>query len=351
MPTITRLTMRAATRRARQWDAEAAEEGDSAAPKKQLVFEVSKRALAMELAAACGDSAAQILWDIEHFYDAVDIEGLAEDVECYNFPREVAGLAMQAHAGTRRLKLEGCFSKEIASTARGILAGCSSSTSLARLTMLGPLRFAQTKGVTAAVHVDDVSQTTIASTATEVKTKSCQAGKDFIDRVASKGLTIAKKSTVVATSVQLARQIAKEFAKAGVTLQVQAATVDLGVGTKPGRRTSSTIRLRLQAGLSRASRISALRSQAARATKLFQTGCFAACSFGHQVGGMSPTQRDQLDRCARKCAGSFGLRPCPRTSTALSIRGLAKYEGAGAANRHVVFAMGNGVARSKGSDP
>jgi len=81
MPTITRLTMRAATCRARQWDAEAAEEGDSAAPKKQLVFEVSKRALVMELAAADGDCAAQILWDIEHFYDAVDIEGLASDVE------------------------------------------------------------------------------------------------------------------------------------------------------------------------------------------------------------------------------------------------------------------------------
>ena len=142
--------------------------------------------------------------------------------------------------------------------------------------------------MTIAVHVDDVSQTTIASSAAEVKTKACQAGKDFIDRVESKRLTIASKNTVVATSVQLARQIANEFAKAGVTLQVQAATVDLGVGTKPGRRTSSTMRLRLRAGLSRASRIAALRSQAARATKLFQTGCFAASSFGHQVGGACP---------------------------------------------------------------
>ena len=95
--------------------------------------------MTLEVAATNGKEAAVLLWDVAHFYDGINVKRLTQDVVKFNFPLAVASLALQTHAGTRSLRVNSCFSKPIEQVGRGILAGCSSSTSFARLFLLEPL--------------------------------------------------------------------------------------------------------------------------------------------------------------------------------------------------------------------
>ena len=60
----------------RQWDAEWAMTGDSAAPGGQSERAAAQRLLAMEVAGASGHPSAQVLWDVEAFFDSIRLPSL-----------------------------------------------------------------------------------------------------------------------------------------------------------------------------------------------------------------------------------------------------------------------------------
>ena len=88
-------------------------------------------------------------------------------------------------------------------------------------------------------------------------------------------------------------------------------TDDLGVGIRPGRRSTATLKKRLRLGLCRASRDSILRQAAgALAGKLFATGVRLQATYGHMCVGLASRQRATILRAAKKVAGPGGLAPC-----------------------------------------
>ena len=104
------------------------------------------------------------------------------------------------------------------------------------------------------MHVDDASQSFYGNTDSDVLDEASALGARFANMVQEKGLRISDKSFVVASSVSLARKLRARLAAAGLSVRVETHGEDLGVGTRPGRRTAVAIKRRLALGLNRAGR-------------------------------------------------------------------------------------------------
>ena len=314
MCSLVRITMKLLCEDARAWDAVAALPGDTAAPGVQPVVEIAKRFLSLEVAKAQGKNSATILWDMSHFYDGIDIERLVKDVPEHDFPAVVATMALQVHVATRTLKIRDGFSPEIKGTGSGILAGCSSSTSLARLFLASPtsVAAAHPDAGTLGIHVDDVSQSFSEHSEGVLVHRAVAAGSSFAQAAVKKGLEISSKSVVVASTISVARRIAGSLRGMGFPVRAELRADDLGVGLAPGRRASSTLNKRLKLGLSRASRAAILRKAAGPvANKLFATGVLPQQSYAHAVSGLAPSQQAQVLKAANVVVGKVGLQACP----------------------------------------
>ena len=94
---------------------------------------------------------------------------MVEAVEGLDFPRDPLGLAMIMHRVPRLMVCDGCAAKPIGPTARSILAGCTTSGSLARGMLHEPVKQADTSDDhIVAQHVDDLTQTIIADSERQV---------------------------------------------------------------------------------------------------------------------------------------------------------------------------------------
>ena len=107
---------------------------DTAAPGKSALLAVILRRADVEAAKWRGRCDTQLLFDVAAFFDSVQIPTLAEMVKQEpDFPVDTAVLAMTLHRVCRRILSNGAVSEPVRHTGKSLLAGCSSSTSLARL--------------------------------------------------------------------------------------------------------------------------------------------------------------------------------------------------------------------------
>ena len=82
---------------------------DSAAPGKSPERVSVRRQLLVECSALGGLVAVQLLWDLEAFYDSINIAQLLPDVRRWGLPEVPAALALQLHVAPRALQVHGCF--------------------------------------------------------------------------------------------------------------------------------------------------------------------------------------------------------------------------------------------------
>ena len=79
------------------------------------------------------------------------------------------------------------------------------------------------------MHVDDVCQSTHDLTDSRVASTAIENGVTFATEATAKGLVIASKSVVVASSLSLARKIAVGLNRHGLQVKAQQRAEDLGV--------------------------------------------------------------------------------------------------------------------------
>ena len=323
MASMVRLIMRLLCRSCRAWDIEYALPGDTAAAGKQAVTEIAICFAANEVAKALHRRTVQVFWDATAFYDTLDLQKLCKDVIDHAFPGPAAVMALQAHVAPRRLRVGPAYGHEIAAPGRGVLAGCSSSTSLSRLYLAGPLRATLEDGNHGdiGVHVDDVCQSSHDVSDKRVAMSAISKGLAFAREAISKGLIISSKSAVVASSISLARKVAGGLSRgAGLKISAQLRAEDLGVGVRPGLRSTFVLKRRLKLGLERAGRAAVLRQAAGpQAGKLFATGVRPQICYGHSIAGMSLMQRRSVLSSARRVSGPAGMRSCPITTVYLRL--------------------------------
>ena len=101
----------------RQWDADIALGGDTAAPGRCCEVAAGSRHLEMEVATAVGMDTCGALWDTAAFYDTLDIPILIEQGQGSDFPPHVMVLACQLHLGPRFLRIGQAVSTAIAPSA------------------------------------------------------------------------------------------------------------------------------------------------------------------------------------------------------------------------------------------
>ena len=137
---------------------------DTAAPGMNSRLEARERQLELEIHSWLGTPFGQLLWDLKTFYDSIQIPVLIATAEDLGFPRDLLVVVCLLHLSPRALTHRDQAAEPILLVARSILAGCVSSTRLARAVLYPSLSAAAQDvdgaalGVKAGVHVDDVTQ-------------------------------------------------------------------------------------------------------------------------------------------------------------------------------------------------
>ena len=178
----------------------------------------------------------QLLLDIEAFYDSILLDDLIADAATWDIPKQAAGLALQQHLAPKVLQIGKSCSQAISSHASSILAGCASSTRLAKALTRGPTTQVHTQqmqdepshtGFHTGVHVDDVTQLVGHHFPRQARQIALEAGQQFVDVMRSKGFTISSKSSAISSRPKEATAIAKAFGRIGILIQPAPHTEDL----------------------------------------------------------------------------------------------------------------------------
>ena len=106
-----------------------------------------------------------MLWDMDKFYDSINLLVLARELLRRDHPPELLILGMLAHAAPRILKAGPCLSEMIQSTGNSMLAGCQQSVSFTR-GLLWELIAELTEYIPRCPphqHVDDLAQPIVAN--------------------------------------------------------------------------------------------------------------------------------------------------------------------------------------------
>ena len=75
----------------------------------------------------------QFLFYFKTYYDHIIPSKFVDETTITNFPMVAFALALQGHSLPCRVKMNGHLSRRLRSFAKSIVAGCTSSTSLAKL--------------------------------------------------------------------------------------------------------------------------------------------------------------------------------------------------------------------------
>ncbi len=307
-----RLLMGAASGSLRSWDLRIALSDDTAVAGVGPQVQSMLRPLLAEAAATVGRQTVVLLWDVEHFFDSIRPSKMIEPAEKLNFPSTVLGMAMIMHRAPRIVMCEGCAAEPIGATAKSILAGCVSSTSLARGLLRGPV--AASKGgedQRAFQHVDDITQLVIADGVKEVILAATRNGETLGKEIGNLGLTISAKSEIVASDPVAAELVARNLRREGINMKIAVQADDVGVTTSAGkRRAVAAQNRRLDKADIRSTRVAQMVAVNKQASCLHKTGTALQAGYGATVQGASPSQILRHRRQAAKICPNTGPRPC-----------------------------------------
>ena len=119
---------------------------------------VWRQALRAESAVATGGYAASLLWDLQSFFDTVDLELLWRKAVRANFPLIPLRLALSAYSAPRAVQTSMGRAGAVRPT-RGVAPGCSFAKALIHLYYLEDLDafVAAHKDVQVDVYIDDIT--------------------------------------------------------------------------------------------------------------------------------------------------------------------------------------------------
>ena len=314
-PTIYRLLMASIKQPVRDWDKAHGHSGDTALKGKIPALETMWRHLMLETGHALGRTNVMILWDVEKFFDSLDIDILIQECTEQEFPPVQLALGIQAHMADRILKAQGTLSEKLDRFGRSILAGCTLSTSFSRAYLLPVVaKTGLAEGHTLAQHVDDIEQVTTGTNLGRVKITAIRQARKLAKEIRSMKLVISTKSLVICNNTRMGRAIALILQRDNIPIKYSAAAVDLGVETAGGgRRVRNQQNVRIERSKRRALRIGKLSNITIKAHRLINTGVKAMRDYGALVGGVSPSDIAKHRRSNMLAFRKTGFQPCTAT--------------------------------------
>ena len=117
MASLLRIFLGVLTRKfVRPWGGRTAALTDTARPGARAEILVGLRHATQASDHNDGQHTATVLWDLEAFYDHVDIPTLIRECECWQFPMPILVMALQCHMAPHRIRHRDVVSRSIRPT-------------------------------------------------------------------------------------------------------------------------------------------------------------------------------------------------------------------------------------------
>ena len=313
------------------WSRETSPTWDYAVEGKSALMSAANRQWCNELAILSNNSCASNLWDMDKFFDTINLEDVRHAANKHNYPSKPLKLALAVHSAPRMLRIQS-VSSQLFLPFRSILQGCMHSSYMARLILIDPVQKVvdeqhlsnRSVGVSHVstdnyTFVDDVAQQSIGHRS-KVARSLVQSGLSFAYSMRALRLVISNKSTVVASDHELARSIATVISKhSGVKLSVANTARDLGICNNPTGKRSVRLQVqRLTKAKSRLRRIAPMSRVIRRARLLATTGAFPQALWGQSSIAVSNSTLAALRTAAAAASGIGGHGRCATTAIALA---------------------------------
>ena len=323
MSWIVRLWSRLRSDTIGTWADDTGDPWDQAVPGSSSLRAAMTRAFMDETASALKLDTASTLWDIQEFFDSLDLTKIMLFAKEFEFPATELVLLISCHLAARLLRSNGCYAEAI-QPHRSAVAGCRGAQQFARMVMKKIMVIVYWKHMPAVVPwtwVDDVNQRCEA-TRELVLRYLVAAAIDFAAAVEDLGLTIASKSRTIASSQCLAGEIAQQIRDAGFSIQAADVAPDLGVDRGGSvQRRKPAFRERLKTGMKRTKKATNLVKVAGRwkdGKQIFQTGILPQAAYGAKIHGMPPTSLSALRTSAGAASAPKKAGRCLTTLLALT---------------------------------
>ena len=330
----------------RDWDARRAGHWDDAVRGSSALKAALKRRILDECAVLKRESTAGIYWDVEKFYDSINIVRLAELSQEFNFPIAVSSLDLQVHVAPRVVRWANFYS-EATPIFSSILAGSKFSNSYARIALYRLLDAAHAQlPDQVRQYVDDLAQVQ-RGTSNQCYNKIVEGARLLYEGLTEEGLKVSPKSTIVCSSATLAFRVHSKLLSLGIEVSVARGVRDLGIDAGGGRHKPVAVRnQRLDKVKGRARRVSQLGRWCKKASKLYNTNIWPAASYGMAAYGCPPGVIRQLRSTAALCTSSksgacttsaiaIGLPPGSDPAIALRVEILKCWIDFWAGNTHL----------------
>ena len=276
-----------------------------------------------------GQEVAKILWDMEKFYDSLDICKLIDRANYLGYPSKLIAMGMIMHMAPRVIRAYE-HHMEVGLPANGIIAGCTQSNHFARIflyTVILALGEGSPYGEIR-TFVDDIAQTErgketypLFTSKDVIVLHTVRRARILIRELRESNLVISEKTVVLANRKSTRLEIVRKLAREGLVCGHGLAAKDLGVGIALGRgRCTGVLKHRIKSTRGRVGRIKVLRRTHPRAGKLVNTGAMPQATYGKEVCGVSPGDMAKLRAFAAQ-AVSTRARGASRVNSAVEIAG------------------------------
>ena len=186
------------------------------------------RAARAEAATSTGHMSCTLLLDVERFFDSIKITEVARLAAGLGFPSTALALACQLHSCPRIFRSQGHYSEPLGGFGCSILAGCTSSTSIALCILYDILEYVLSKRPLAcpSLHVDDLGFSAVEDPALAGDHEpwlsasrrqeyfisyTVEAVATAVELLAGRGLNISPNSVFLAPRVPWSRRLSALF--------------------------------------------------------------------------------------------------------------------------------------------
>ena len=121
------------------WSRETAPSWDYAVEGRSALMSAANRQWCNELAILSNNCCASNLWDMEQFFDTIDLVDVRHAANKHKYPSRPLELALAVHSAPRMLKIQSA-SSQLLLPSRSILQGCMHSGHFARLILRDPIQ-------------------------------------------------------------------------------------------------------------------------------------------------------------------------------------------------------------------
>ena len=284
---------------------------------------------------------ASTFLDLAKFYEMVGHGIFLREAQAVGFDLHPTACLIGSWGGLRFLELEGAASGPLCCHG-SVLAGCSATTSVAKVLVLRLIRTSRLWAPTLRVWnvVDDFAMFS-AGPARAVLAAVGQGVKCFTRGLRELGLPLSQgKSKLLCSSVTLGQQILAAAQCEELCLASWARNVGVDVGAR-GRRFARTALARVKKAVGRGKSLAALRTCGARASKLVAASHNAAATWGCSVLGTQPRVLQAVRASAARAA--CGLAPGQHAGLKLRAAGLAGLDPAARLLAEPIVAWATGI--------